>query len=94
MAFPKNLACNKTFFSERWKNTKRPPLRTFTEMAEEFGLTLPQLRGHMAKSAHPAPAARIRSHGTSTSNSYYDRQEMRLWWALHSASRDAAREAV
>jgi hypothetical protein len=86
MAFAKNLANDKTFFGERTKKGRvpLPPLRTFTEMAAEFGLTIAQLRYQMAHSEHNPPAPRIRSHsGLSVSNKYYDPAEMRAWWKRH-----------
>ena len=60
---------------------KRAPLRLFQELADEFGLTIPQLRGHMGASELDPPKAVLvsRSHH-GTRKSYYDLSEMRAWW--------------
>ena len=98
MAFSKHLANDKVFFGDRTKKDRAPlpPLRTFTEMAAEFGLTIAQLRYQMAHSEHNPPEPRIRSHGRlSVSNKYYDPAEMRAWWKRHNVKcTDSAAAAV
>ena len=81
MAFSKRMHIDSEFFKQR--PGKRPPLRTFTEMAEEFGLSAKQLSAHMKNSTAEAPSAKIVSKNQLThTNSYYDPQEMRAWWSL------------
>jgi len=92
MSFPRNLADNKAFFGDRTKKgaQRRPPARTFREMAEEFGLAPGQLRWQMGNSKHEAPAPVLCStNNLGASNKYYNRQEMRNWWKLHSADKEA-----
>jgi hypothetical protein len=89
MSFSKRLANDKVFFGDRKKNGigPHPPLRTFNEMADEFGLKIGQLRYHMANSEHSPPQPKIRSHSSlSVTNNYYNPSEMRAWWKLHKSS--------
>jgi hypothetical protein len=77
------------FAELRANKTEKPrtPLRMFSEMAEEFGLTSAQLVGHMNDSAHPAPKPVMR-HGSNAARgrvTYYDPKEMRAWWKLHNS---------
>jgi len=88
MSFPRYFADDSVFFGERTKKGRKalPPLRTFTEMADEFGLTVSQLRWNMSNSAHSPPEPKIRSKGNlSRSNYYYEPAEVRAWWKLHLA---------
>jgi hypothetical protein len=61
------------------------PLRTFKELAEEFGLTPHQLTGEMSQThvPHPEPAKINGITRLSHHNSYYDPNAMRVWWAKH-----------
>lgn len=59
---------------------KRKPLRTAQEMADEFGITLASLRGHMSRSNSPKPIMRHIAYRTRKCNSWYDPDEMRSWW--------------
>lgn len=58
------------------------PLRSFRELAEEFGVGMPKLASEMAKHSGPKPRI-VHRHG-GHENSGYDPAEMRAWWAkLH-----------
>ena len=86
MAFSRNLSNDKVFFGDRTKKGSVPrlPLRTFTEMAAEFGLTNAQLSYQISISEHNPPKPCIRSHSNLTvSNRYFDPKEMRTWWRRH-----------
>jgi hypothetical protein len=64
----------------------RKPLRTFAEMAEEFGLSTQQLAGMARHAKGDFPKARFTNHGISYDRSWYDPNEMRAWWKLHKSS--------
>lgn len=57
---------------------KRPPLRTFKEVAEDLGIA-PQRLSVLIKH-HNGPQPKIRSKGVVASNNYYDPAEVRAWW--------------
>ena len=86
-----NRANDKVFVGLGRKKGQRPfpPLRTFAEMAAEFGLTSAQLRGHMHMThSHNPPQPKISSYcSRSVSNKYYNAAEMRAWWERHNAKR-------
>jgi hypothetical protein len=72
-------------FKSAW-NTKphgapqRPPLRTFSEVAEALGVTPNELR--MAMSRHPGapkPAINGQQH-SAAKNNYYRLDQFRAWW--------------
>jgi hypothetical protein len=50
------------------------PLRTFKELAQEFGVTVRELSGAM--SAKDAPAPMLKHHN----NRWYDPDIVRAWW--------------
>jgi hypothetical protein len=83
MPFPK------TFANVR-QNTKhsapRTPLRTFQEMAEEFGVSAKQLSGMISRANGTFPKARFTHNALSATNSWYDPAEVRAWWKLHKSS--------
>jgi hypothetical protein len=57
----------------------RKPLRTFKEMAEEFGVSERALVVFLGTRGGPKPE--IRSTGNCTvSRTWYDPEEMRRWW--------------
>ena len=63
------------------KRAKREPLRTFLEMAEEFGITPHQLNGYiMAHQPAPEPLCQHRSSWYGPRYTYYSPTEMRRWW--------------
>ena len=71
------------------EKTRRKPLRSFSEMADEFGLTPMQLRAVFFHARQrPLPAVVLVSRST-TANSWYDPQAFRAWWALEQESRNA-----
>lgn len=58
-----------------------PPCKTFSEMAEELGLTQQQLTAHVKRSTIPFPAAelaRTRHHVM-----WLNPRKVRAWWAAH-----------
>jgi hypothetical protein len=58
------------------------PLRSFRELAEDFGVSMGKLATELAKNPGPKPKLVHRRHGRS--DSWYDPSEMRAWWAkLH-----------
>lgn len=57
---------------------KRPPLRSFRELADDYGVTLSKLSTLFA--SHHGPAAKLKSNGIAQRNSYYDPAEVRAWW--------------
>lgn len=68
------------------KSGKGRPLRTFAEMAEEFGLKPAQLRAFMGKSKHAPPMPRIqRRCAFQSARTYYDPRELRAWWIRHNS---------
>lgn len=87
MAYTKDLANDKAFFGKKNNGSKpRRPLRTFTETAADLGLTMAQLRYHMAHSDHNPPKPIFRSINNMTAtNTYHDPSAMRAWWKRHNA---------
>lgn len=68
-----------------WRRGRgNPPLRTFRELAEQYGVTVPQLRG-MFRTLPGRPEPRVvhnyRSVDgvTTNQNSWYDQKEFRDW---------------
>ena len=53
------------------------PLRTITEMAEEFVVERRVLASLLGHRGGPRPVMRV---GTTQSNSWYDPAAVRLWW--------------
>lgn len=66
-----------------------PPRRTFTELAQEFGLTPGQLRGEMRFSPVPVPKPELIHHSNAGRNTWYDPHEMRRWWKAHNEAKAA-----
>lgn len=64
---------------------RRKPLRTITELAEEFGIARQYLGRLLAQSKldPPKPAVICRPSATVIGNTYYDPLLMRKWWARH-----------
>lgn len=59
---------------------QRKPLRTFRELAEEFGVSMPKLASELGKHSGPKPKI-VHRHGGTHTNAWYDPVEMRAWWA-------------
>ena len=55
----------------------RQPLRTFKELADEYGLTVAELKSRAAHGCIPFPRPFIKS---THSGSYYRPSEVRAWW--------------
>jgi len=70
----------------------RRPRRTFTEMAEEFGLTHAQLKSEMRFSLVPVPKPELIHHSNTGRNTWFDPDEMRRWWKAHNEAK--AKEAA
>jgi hypothetical protein len=87
MALHKGFANNAVFFARVNKGLpRRLPLRSIQELAEEFGLTMPQLRATLQHSTQDPPKPALRHHNSmSCSNTYYDPILMREWWKRHNA---------
>lgn len=62
------------------QNGPRKPLRTFNEMAEEFGVSSPVLRQALSRDGAPKPEIRHKSNYSETTNSWYEPVAMRKWW--------------
>jgi hypothetical protein len=58
----------------------RKPLRSFKEMAEEFGITEEILRGRLQHSENAPKPVFVHKNARSCSNRWYDPAEMRRWW--------------
>lgn len=78
------IASNAHFFSNVGKPA-RPPLRTFREFAQEFGVTEAKLRAALAQPGAPTPEL-IQSNKHSAKNRWYKVKEMRQWWAARTAN--------
>jgi hypothetical protein len=59
--------------------SRNKPLRTFREMAEEFGVRESTLKGLLSTRNGPKPELTSGSF-RSVRNSWYDPAEMRRWW--------------
>lgn len=61
------------------KQSGRAPLRTFKELAEEFGVSVRSLCGHMA--ADGSAPKKVWAHkSASVQNAWFDAVAMRKWW--------------
>lgn len=61
---------------------KLPPLRTLSEMADEFGVTPRSLTVTMRHyPGAPEPMQQLKSTATRTGKTWYDPDAMRKWWA-------------
>lgn len=60
------------------------PLRTTTEMADEFGVDR-SLLGRLLKKDPAAPTPRVNSRSATVKNLWYDPREVRKWWATRKA---------
>jgi hypothetical protein len=58
----------------------RKPLRTFKEMAEEFGITELLLRSKLQHSKNAPKPVLVHKNVRTCSNSWYNHAEMRRWW--------------
>ena len=58
----------------------REPLRTLSEMADEFGVKAASLRTLIRYHKGPEPALCSRYKGGTTAVSWYLPSEMRKWW--------------
>jgi transposase-like protein len=56
-----------------------PPLRSFKELADEFGLSHDQLKKFLQYHEGPAPVV-IHKNKRTERNSWYDHTQMRKWW--------------
>jgi hypothetical protein len=70
------------------KRGPRPPLRTVTEMAEEFGVSLQVLMAHLSQKKNDCPSAKCSFARTRlvSGKTYYDPTELRAWWKRQQAS--------
>lgn len=57
---------------------KRPPLRTAKELADEFGIDIRKFGGLLNRK--DAPKGVVRNKSFSTSNTYFEPNEVRRWW--------------
>lgn len=58
----------------------RKPLRTFKEMAEEFGITEGLLKSRLQRSENAPKPVLVHKNARRCSNSWYNHAEMRRWW--------------
>jgi hypothetical protein len=56
---------------------KRKPLRTFADMAEEFGITTSKFKSVIGNSGKPFPAYITMA---STGTTWYEADKVRDWW--------------
>lgn len=88
MSFPRDFADDRKFFARVNRGQpRRKPLRTVTELAEEFGLTQRQLSALMRWSELNPPRMEMKAG----QNTYFDPQAVREWWARHLAAQQDAR---
>lgn len=59
-------------------NNTRKPLRSATELAEEFGISVKRLGGLLG--VHNGPKSKFSHRNFSMKNSWFDPVEMRAWW--------------
>ena len=55
------------------------PRRSFKEMAEEFGVSVPSLRNFWRH--YGGPEAALKQHSDRGHTSWYDPKVVRAWWA-------------
>ena len=56
------------------------PQALLSELAKEFGVSVPQLKGYMRHHpGAPAPSSKVKSM-TAADRTYYDPLAMRKWW--------------
>jgi len=72
------ILSNATFFSNVGKPA-RPPLRTFKEFCEEFGVSEAILRSALRDENAPKPKL-SHSNKRTAKNRWYEVGEMRTWW--------------
>lgn len=73
---PTDLKFNRKEDRKNWK-----PLRTFKEMAEEFGVEKLDFMRLMNHQHAPKPVTMQGKRTAGTLNRWYDPDEMRKWWA-------------
>ena len=73
-----------------WKAPQgcKEPMRTFVELAAEFGVTPAQLRVAMANSRSAVPAG-FKPSTTHQRATHYPHRQMQRWWAAEQAARAA-----
>jgi hypothetical protein len=71
------------------KRIKRPPLISFREFADSVNISLEALRVYAGQSVEPFPKPKLRHGSTAStlSNSWYDKKELKNWWANRVAKR-------
>lgn len=71
------------------RGVKRPPLRTFCELAEHLGLKPQQLAGEMSTSPikPPQPELRVESRASTSSRTYYIPGPFLAWWKAHNEAK-------
>lgn len=67
----------------------KEPMRTFVELAEEFGITPAQLRVAMANSRAQLPDG-FKPSTTHRRATHYPHRQMQRWWAAEKALREGA----
>ena len=71
--------------SRSTSRVKREPLKTFIEIAADLGLSVSQLRGHIAQTKLEAPKPEfVKKNGRQAS--WYRPSIMRQWWEAHCAA--------
>lgn len=74
------------FFQRVRNGGARKPLRTIAELADELGMPARRLSALMAINNGPRPVFRTGvGSSSSSSKTWYDPQEVKKWWAEHSA---------
>lgn len=66
---------------------KREPLKTFIEMADELGVSLAELRGHIAQTKLEAPKPEFVKRNRHQV-SWYRPSIFREWWSAHCSMRE------
>jgi hypothetical protein len=65
---------------KRLASAPRAQLRTFKEMAEEFGITELLLRSKLQHSKDAPKPVFVSKNSRTCSNRWYNHAEMRRWW--------------
>jgi len=83
----RNILSNAHFFANTRLKKPRPPLKTFDEMAQEFGVTPHKLRAALAHSETTPPSPLFKyakpKSGKGKGNTWYSPDPLRAWWKQH-----------
>lgn len=67
--------------THRTGRQNHPPLRTLSELCEEFGVSAAQMRGRLSALNAPKPAIVAAPGYCAGQRSYFEPKAFRIWWA-------------